>query len=116
MPRSRRAAGIRRAASETILCWAADKVRHIKTVARHQSLPDWLVRRKDPVPLLEPFRVAAATTRIHAYVMAMIDGRRSIKDMAALMQQERLMPADDAETAIQGLLIKLFDEGQIRRP
>lgn len=101
---------------ETVLSWSAAKRRHVKKVERHQSLPDWIVRGREPVPAIEHFRVAATTTRIHAYIMAMIDGRRSIADMAAQLERERLMPANDAEAAIRGLLIKLFDESQIRRP
>ena len=106
----------RYARRETVLSWRAVKETHVKQPERHQSLPDWLVRGRDPVPALEHFRVAAASTRIHAHVMAMIDGRRSIADMAKLLEQQRLMPAREAEAAIRGLLIKLFDESQIRRP
>jgi hypothetical protein len=36
--------------------------------------------------------------------------------MALLLEQQRLMPARDAEAAVRGLLIKLYDESQIRRP
>jgi hypothetical protein len=74
------------------------------------------VRGRDPVPAIEQFRVTATTTRIHAHIMAMIDGKRSIADMAVLLEQQRLMPARDAETAVRGLLIRLYDESQIRRP
>lgn len=106
----------RHARRETVLSWRADKLKHIKRTERHQALPDWIVRGRDPVPALEHFRVAAATTRIHAHIMAMIDGRRSIQDMAKLLEQQRLMPANEAEASIRNLLIKLYDESQIRRP
>jgi len=85
-------------------------------VERHQSLPDWIVRGRDPIPAIEQFRVTATTTRIHAYIMSLVDGKRSIADMAALLERERLMPARDAEAAIRGLLIRLYDESQLRRP
>lgn len=106
----------RHARRETVLSWRADKLRHIKRTPRHQALPDWIVRGRDPIPALEHFRVAAATTRIHAHIMAMIDGRRSIQDMAKLLEQQRLMPANEAEASIRNLLIKLYDESQTRRP
>jgi hypothetical protein len=101
---------------EKVLSWCAVKKTHRKKIDRHQSLPDWIVRGRDPVPAIEAFRVAATSTRVHAHIMSMIDGRRSIADMAALLEQQRLMPARDAEAAIRGLLIKLYDESQIRRP
>jgi len=106
----------RLARRETVLSWRASKRTHARRPERHQSLPDWIVRGREPVPALEHFRVAAASTRIHAHIMAMIDGKRSIADMAALLEQQRLMGAADAEAAIRGLLIKLYDESQIRRP
>jgi hypothetical protein len=101
---------------ETVLSWSATKKTHIKKIARHQSLPDWAVRGQDPIPALEHFQVAAMSTRIHAHIMSLIDGRRSIADIAALLEQQRLMPAREAEASVRGLLIKLFDESQIRQP
>lgn len=106
----------RHSRQETVFSWRADKQTHQKKVSRHQALPDWIVKRKDPVPALEHFRVAAATTRIHAHIMSLIDGKRSIADIAKLLEKQRLMPAADAESAIQGLMIKLFDESQVQRP
>lgn len=106
----------RHARSETVLSWRAVKITHQKRVARHRALPDWIVRGREPVPALEHFQIAAMSTRIHAHIMSMIDGRRSITDMAALLEQQRLMSAVEAEQAIRGLLIKLFDESLIRRP
>ena len=101
---------------ETVLSWSAIKKTHMKKVARHESLPDWIVRGKDPIPALEHFRVAAMSTRIHAHIMSLIDGRRSIVEIAALLEKQRLMPASEGEASVRGLLIKLFDESQIRRP
>jgi hypothetical protein len=101
---------------ETVLSWCARKKTHIKKIPRHQSLPDWAVRGQDPIPALEHFRVAAMSTRIHAHIMSLIDGRRSIADIAALLEEQRLMSAREAEASVRGLLIKLFDESQIRRP
>jgi len=101
---------------EVVLSWRASKKTHAKKQSRHQSLPDWIVRGKEPVPSLEHFQVAAMSTRIHAHIMSLIDGRRSIVDIAALLEQQRLMPASEGEASIRGLLIKLFDESQILRP
>jgi len=101
---------------ETVLSWCADKQKTVRRPKRHQSLPDWIVRGKEPIPALEHFRVAAATTRIHAHIIGMIDGRRSLHDISLLLEQQRLMPANEAESSIRNLLIKLYDESQVRRP
>lgn len=101
---------------ETVLSWSARKKTHVKKVPRHEALPDWIVRGKDPIPALEHFQVTAMSTRIHAQIISLIDGRRSIADIASLLERERLMPAEEAEASIRGLLIRLFDESQLRRP
>jgi hypothetical protein len=64
------------------------------------------------VPLLPAFRTQAFTTRIYAFVMSLIDGRRTLRDMAQLMEQQKLMPADEAEAAIRTFLTKMYDESR----
>jgi hypothetical protein len=50
--------------------------------------------------------------RIHAFLMSLIDGRRSLKDMAKLVVEQRLMNADEAEPAIRSFLIKMHDDSR----
>ena len=47
--------------------------------------------------------------------MSLIDGKRSLRDMAILMEAQRLMPAKEAEAAIRGFLIKMFEEASSSR-
>ena len=44
--------------------------------------------------------------------MTLIDGRRSIKDMAKLVVDQRLMSAAEAEPAIRSFLIKMYDDSR----
>jgi SAM-dependent methyltransferase/uncharacterized protein YbaR (Trm112 family) len=99
---------------EQVVTIAADKRKRVAAPERYTALPDWLVQPHRPVPLLDGFRVQATTTRIYAFMMGMIDGRRSIGDMATLMEQQRLMPRSEAESAIRTFLIKMYDENQAR--
>lgn len=102
----------RHARRERVVSWTAQKQNDVKTVPRYHALPEWLVRGVDPVPLSESFRSQAAATRIHAFLMSMIDGRRSIKDMADLVVEQRLMSAAEAEPAIRSFLIKMHDDSR----
>ncbi len=97
---------------ERVVAWSAVKHSKAKKPPRHQALPEWLVRGADPVPLTESFRVQAVATRIHAFIMSLIDGRRSIKDIAAVLEQQRLMSREEAEPAIRGFLIKMYDDSR----
>lgn len=101
---------------ERILTLAAEKVANAPPVPRQQSLPDWLAKGRGPVPALPSFQSQAMATRIHAFIMSLIDGKRSLKDMARMMEAQQLMPKDEAEEAIRGFLIKMYDEaGSDRR-
>jgi hypothetical protein len=102
----------RHARRERIVSWSARKRRNVKKVPRYHALPEWLVRGTEPVPLDDAFRNQAAATRIHAFLMSMIDGRRSIKDMAKLVVEQRLMTAAEAEPALRSFFIKMHDDAQ----
>jgi hypothetical protein len=97
---------------ERVLCFAATKERKAKRPPRYEALPDWLVRGKDPVPLNDSFRSQAAATRVHAFIMSLIDGRRSLADMAQVFVDQRLMGRDEAEAAIRGFLTKMYDDSR----
>jgi hypothetical protein len=97
---------------ERVVSWCADKAEDIKKVPRHEALPDWLVRGEDPVPLLEPFRVQAVSSRVHAFIMALIDGRRTLRDIAKVLVEQRLMNEHEAEPAIRSFLIKMYEDSR----
>lgn len=99
---------------ERVVSWSATKRHGARKVPRYHALPDWLVRGTEPVPLSESFRMQATATRIHAFLMSLIDGRRSVKDMAKLVAEQRLMTPAEAEPAIRSFLIKMYDDA--RRP
>lgn len=95
---------------EWVVTLAARKVRHVAPAARHQHLPDWIARGRSPIPALPAFRNQAMTTKIHAYIMSLIDGKRTLEDMARILEEQRLMERQEAETALRGFLIKMNEE------
>jgi uncharacterized protein YbaR (Trm112 family) len=97
---------------ERVVAWNAAKRRDVKKLPRYEALPDWIVRGTDPVPLAESFRAQAMSTRIHAFIMSLIDGRRSLKDIAKLIVEQRLMEQHEAEPAIRAFLIKMYDDSR----
>ena len=97
---------------ESVFTFAATKTDSIKAPARHKALPDWIVTGKEPVPLLESFRTQAMTTQIYMFIMSMIDGKRTIKDMAKVMEQQKLMSQQEAEPAIRNFLTKMYDDSE----
>ena len=96
---------------ETVVTFAARKNKKAKKLPRHAALPDWLVKGDAPVPLSDSFRMQATSTRIHAFVMSLIDGKRSIRDMAELMEAQKLMAQHEAMPTIRTFLIKMLEDG-----
>lgn len=102
----------RHARRERVVTWAAVKQRACKRPPRWRALPDWIVKGDTPIPRSADFERQALSTRIYAYIMSLIDGRRSLRDIAKLLERERLMSADEAEAALRSFLTKMYDESQ----
>ena len=97
---------------EHVVTFAADKVRDVDPPAQHTALPDFIVKDDEPVPALPSFQQQAMATRIHAYVMSLIDGERTLADMAVKMEEQELMPRDQALGTLRTFLIKMYAESQ----
>ena len=50
------------------------------------------------------------TTQIYSFIMSLIDGKRSIKDMASVLENQKLMTAEEAEPAIRSFMTKMYDD------
>ncbi len=97
---------------ETVFTFSASKKDDVPAPARHKALPDWIVTGKESVPLTQAFKTQSTTTHIYGYVMSLIDGKRSIQDMAKLMEEEKLMTRKEAVPAIRTFLTRMFDDSQ----
>jgi uncharacterized protein YbaR (Trm112 family) len=91
---------------------AATKERNVPPPPRHRALPDWLVTGSQPVPLLPAFQEQVLSTRIYSFLMGLIDGRRSLQDMAKLLVDQRLMTREDAEPAVRSFLLRMYDDAR----
>lgn len=97
---------------EKVFSFCAYKERQVDKPARHRALPDWIVTGKEPVPLIPAFRTQAMSTQIYAFIMSLIDGKRSLQDMAIILEKQQLMTRAEAEPAIRSFLTKMFDDAQ----
>ena len=97
---------------ERVFSFSAYKERSVEKPARHLALPDWIVTGKEPVPLTPSFRQQAMTTQIYSFIMSLIDGKRSIKDMAVVLAKQKLMTQEEAEPAIRSFMTKMYDDSK----
>ncbi len=54
----------------------------------------------------------AISSRVHAFLLAMINGERSMRDMARLLVEQRLMNADEAEAQVRIFLTRLHEQSE----
>jgi hypothetical protein len=104
----------RHARLETVVTFAAIKREQATAPARARRSPEWLERTELPVPLLPDFEGRQLELRVLAYVTSLVDGRRSIRDVAQVLVEQRLMSAAEAEPAVRGFLRRLHAEAQVR--
>ena len=97
---------------ERVFTFSAYKERNASKPERHKALPDWIVKGDEPVPQSPSFRQQAMTTQIYSFIMSLIDGKRSIKDMAIVLESQKLMTRAEAEPAIRSFLTKMYDDSQ----
>lgn len=98
---------------ESVVTFCAVKQREASTVA-HGADPAWLADPRQPVPALPGFQEAALTMRIYGFLATLIDGRRSLADMAQVLVSERLMSAPDALPAVRGFVQRMWEESRLR--
>ena len=98
--------------SEEVLAWAAVKRTHEKHAPKYEALPDWIVRGNTPVPLTQGVQTQATSSQVHGFLLSLIDGRRTLQDMAKIAVERRLLQPQDAEATIRNFLIKMADESR----
>jgi len=95
---------------ELVVTWQVRKTGESNASNTIRRLPEWLAGSAAAIPLLPAFATQAATVRIHAWIMSMIDGKRSLADIATELERQGLMPRVDAEAAIRGFLMTMHEE------
>jgi SAM-dependent methyltransferase len=102
----------RHARVEEIVTFAVAKTREVERPLR--SLPDWLADPHQPVPLLPEVAEHALALRVRGYVASLVDGNRSLLDIAARLADEKLLPPAEAAGIVRDYLLRLHDEAQLR--
>ncbi len=97
---------------ENVVTWVTNKVAAPAEAPRSRVLPAWLVETDRPVPRTRAFEMQAISSRIHAFMLALINGERSMRDMAHMLVEQRLMTADEAEAQVRIFLTRLHEDSE----
>ncbi|MFL2547196.1 MAG: hypothetical protein ACJ0SL_07525 [Candidatus Rariloculaceae bacterium] len=97
---------------ECVVTLRAGKERDSEMPDRYQALPDWLLGNDEPVPMLQSFQAQAMSTRIYAYIMSLIDGKRSAAEIARVVADQGLMSEQEAVPTIRTFLAKMYADSE----
>jgi hypothetical protein len=95
---------------ENVVTWVATKTGAPALAPRARVLPEWLLQPDRPVPRTRAFEMRAISSRVNAFLLAMINGERSMRDMARLLVDQRLVSAEEAEAQVRIFLTRLHEE------
>jgi SAM-dependent methyltransferase len=95
---------------ETVVTFVARKIRESTRARPRRSGPAWLEDPRLPIPADRETRAHATATRIHGFVLSLVDGKRSMEDIVALLVGQRMMTRDDAVPAVRAFLRRLHAE------
>jgi hypothetical protein len=99
---------------ETVVTFAGTKLESVADPGPPRRVPEWLQRADVPVPLLPDLQGRQLELRVLSYVASLVDGRRSIREVARILVERRLMTAEEAEPAVREFLSRLYDEARTR--
>jgi hypothetical protein len=102
----------RHARIESTVAWVANKGGPPAEMPRARVLPEWLLQPDKPVPRTATFEMQAISSRVHAFLLALINGERSMRDMARVLVEQRLMSPQEAEAHVRLFLARLHEESE----
>ena len=99
---------------ETVVTFAGTKLESMADPGPPRRVPEWLQRVDVPVPLLPDLQGRQLELKVLSYVASLVDGQRSIRDVARVLVERRLMTAEEAEPAVREFLSRMYDEARTR--
>ena len=94
---------------ERVLSFSATKTADADAPERAEHYPAWLVDAQRPVPDLDELVVASTHRLLQAQILAAIDGKRSVEDIAQLVAKRYGLQRSEAEGAVRRVLIEIYD-------
>ena len=102
----------RHARVESTISWVANKVGPPSEAPRARVLPEWLLQPDKPIPRSPALEMQAVSSRVHAFLLALINGERSMREMARVLVEQRLMSAQESEEQVRLFLARLHEESE----
>jgi hypothetical protein len=97
-----------RGRTERALSFSATKIADAPAPERVERHPAWLVDSTRPVPDLDELVVASRQRLLQAQILAAIDGKRSVAEIAYFVANRYGLQKSEAEGAVRRLLLEVY--------
>ncbi|MCM2282722.1 MAG: PqqD family peptide modification chaperone [Bdellovibrionaceae bacterium] len=98
---------------ETVTTFRAKKVASRPTRPHPDSRSEWLRDTSMPIPASQVVQASRVIFDVQAYVLAQVDGSRSIDAIALLVSQRYGLAEDNAREAVANFLARNADDGRV---
>jgi len=95
---------------ENVSSWRAIKVKDMAHSNHLQNLPDWILDIDKAVPATKEIQTFAFSHQMYAELAAKIDGRKSIKQIASRIAQEKSMDKQEAINMVKNFYLKIIQQ------
>jgi len=96
--------------TEKVLCFSAKKITEVDQPKEFNYLPKWLLDYKEPIPRLPDLEQQVMVNQTLADLLGMIDGQRSLEQLAVEAAPKLQLPVENVQTMLRGLLSKFFED------
>ncbi|MDW8259059.1 MAG: methyltransferase domain-containing protein, partial [Gammaproteobacteria bacterium] len=105
----------RHSRTEQTYSFVARRAAEVRACQPLAALPSWALDVRQPIPQSAFLSAQALQQQVYGFVASLVDGRRSLADIAAHLVEKRLMTLDEALPAVRGFLLQLHEQGAQRR-
>jgi uncharacterized protein YbaR (Trm112 family) len=96
---------------EATTTFRAEKTGEQPAAAPYRYLPDWLTKVDAPIPRLKGFDSFMTVQAILLEAVALVDGKRTLRDVATAFGARHGLPVAEAESSLRGFFLRQYEEG-----
>jgi uncharacterized protein YbaR (Trm112 family) len=100
--------------NESVVTFVTSKQAEAAEAPPVHRVPAWLERTDLPIPLLPEIQGRQLELRVLAHVLSLVDGRRSLRDVARTLVEQRLMTEAEAAPTVRAFLARVHEELRAR--
>ena len=97
--------------ADLLHCMVVKKVKNTgKLLTNPRYLPEWITEPSQPVPMSQEIAKSCASHGIYGGILSLVDGKRSIQEIAQYLMTNHGLPQDQAVNTLLGYFTELYEK------